>query len=120
MFVPQRMYEPYTLADRDRYIQRVTLSPPIIFMVDGPFEWGLPVADALKGDVRRLRDKDDFVFEDSGPSVSVRIQVRWILPKIVSVSDPRRYSGRDTAPTPARFLPETFVRRKAPSLEGDW
>ncbi|KIJ62031.1 hypothetical protein HYDPIDRAFT_169402 [Hydnomerulius pinastri MD-312] len=72
-FVPQSLYKPYTAADRERYIEQAVLSEPIIFMMEQPFEWGIPLNDALKGDMYRLLDKDEPVFEDCGPSVSVRI-----------------------------------------------
>ncbi|KIL00745.1 hypothetical protein PAXRUDRAFT_598813 [Paxillus rubicundulus Ve08.2h10] len=69
MFVPQKLYKPPT----QRYIEGVTLSPPIIFLTEGPSEWGIPLVDALNGELRRLLGKDDLVLEDCGPSVSIRI-----------------------------------------------
>ncbi|KAG7443628.1 uncharacterized protein BT62DRAFT_878195, partial [Guyanagaster necrorhizus] len=74
LFVPQLMYKPHTSSDRRRYVEEVNLDPPIYFWVQDPSECGLPLSDALHSRVRRLIDRDEPMFKDRGPSVSVRIE----------------------------------------------
>jgi len=74
IFVPQRMYKPHTGSDRRRYVEEVRLSLPIIFEVEHPSEWGIPLDDALKSRTRRLVDKDGLMFDGCGPSVSIRLE----------------------------------------------
>ncbi|KAF9245291.1 hypothetical protein BU15DRAFT_41057, partial [Melanogaster broomeanus] len=73
IFVPQILYKPQTEADNERYIEKVILLPPIIFVTERPFEWGIPLQDVLAGNVNRLLDRSELVLEDCGPSVSIRI-----------------------------------------------
>ncbi|KAK0446710.1 hypothetical protein EV421DRAFT_215880 [Armillaria borealis] len=73
-FVPQIMYKPHTSSDRRRYVEEVNLDPPIYFWVQDPSECGLALSDALHSRVRRLIDRDEPMFKDRGPSVSVRIE----------------------------------------------
>lgn len=74
-FVPQTLYRPLTEADKERYVEQVILSPPIIFMTKEPFEWGIPLEDILDGKMQRLVDKDVPVLQNCGPSVSIRMNV---------------------------------------------
>lgn len=78
-FIPQRMYKPHTGSDRRRYVEQVPLSPPIIFEVDHPCEWGIDLDDALKCRTKRLVDRDALMFEGCGPSVSIRLEVRTLF-----------------------------------------
>ncbi|KAG1746700.1 uncharacterized protein EDB91DRAFT_1049172 [Suillus paluster] len=74
VYIPQIIYQPYTEADRVRYIQKADLKEPIIFMTAHPNQWGIPLDDAIKAKMKDLLDKDDSMFEDCGPSVSIRLQ----------------------------------------------
>jgi hypothetical protein len=74
-FVPQRLYRPFTEADKERYLERVSLSAPIIFVTKEPFEWGISLEDVRNGKTRHLVDKEVAVLQDCGPSVSIRINV---------------------------------------------
>lgn len=76
IFIPQRMYKPHTGSDRRRYVEEVRLSPPIVFEVEHPSEWGIPLDDAIKCRTKRLLEKDALMFEGCGPSVSIRLEVR--------------------------------------------
>lgn len=76
-FVPQKLYKPFTETDKERYLERVTLSAPIIFETKEPLEWGISVEDIRKGKMRRLVDKDVLVLHDCGPSVCIRINVSF-------------------------------------------
>ena len=69
------MYEPHTASDRRRYVEEVRLSPPVLFEVEHPSEWGIALDDALKFRTKRLLDKDALMFEGLGPSVSIRLEV---------------------------------------------
>ena len=73
-FVPQTVYQPYTEADRKRYIRDVELQETIFFHSDISSEFGISLDDALKQRLRHLKDKDDQMFIGCGPSVSIRIQ----------------------------------------------
>jgi hypothetical protein len=71
------MYNPHknTGSKRRRYVEPVSLSAPIFFEVDHPSERGIALDDALKSRTDRLVDKDALMFEDCGPSVSIRLEV---------------------------------------------
>ncbi|KIJ60484.1 hypothetical protein HYDPIDRAFT_98644 [Hydnomerulius pinastri MD-312] len=73
-FVPQRVYQPYTKADRLRYVRDAQLKEPIFFYSSQPSEWGISLGDALKARLKQLKDKDEAVFIGCGPSVSIRLQ----------------------------------------------
>lgn len=74
-FIPQKMYRPHTTSDIKRYIEEVSLDPPIIFWMEGPEECGIPLTDALHSRTKRLLNHDKEVFEGRGPSVSIRLEV---------------------------------------------
>lgn len=73
--VPQKMYKPHTQSDRRRYVEEVELEPPIMFYLQGPAECGIPLRDALTGKYIKLVGRDDPMFRERGPSVSIRL--RW-------------------------------------------
>lgn len=75
-FVPQRLYKPFTEADKERYLERVSLSAPIIFVAkETALEWGISLEDVRNGKTQHLVDKDIPVLQDCGPSVAIRINV---------------------------------------------
>ncbi|KAG2113169.1 uncharacterized protein F5147DRAFT_64536 [Suillus discolor] len=74
IYIPQSIYQPYTEADRVRYIEKADLKEPIIFKTAHPDQWGIALDDALKAKMKDLLDKDDNMFENCGPSVSIRLQ----------------------------------------------
>lgn len=71
------MYKPHTGSDRRRYVEEVRLSMPIIFQMEQPYEYGIPLDDALKCRTKRLIEKDALMFDGCGPSVSIRLEVRY-------------------------------------------
>jgi hypothetical protein len=75
LFIPQQMYKPHTNSDRRRYVEEVGLEEPIRFFCENPEECGISLDDALRSRVKRLRQKEEPVFEDRGPSVSIRLEV---------------------------------------------
>jgi hypothetical protein len=77
MPVPQKMYKPHTQSDRRRYVEEVELEPPIMFYLQSPSECGIPLRDALTGKYIRLMGRDDPMFRERGPSVSIRLRVSY-------------------------------------------
>lgn len=75
IWVPQKVYQPYTEADRKRYITDCDLRQTIYFFSSAPYDWGITLEDALRFRLKDLQDKDDAMFEGCGPSVSIRIEV---------------------------------------------
>lgn len=74
-FVPQPMYKPHTTSDRKRYVEEVLLEAPLFFYSDHPTQCGILLKDALQSRTKKLRDRDQVVFEGRGPSVSIRLEV---------------------------------------------
>ncbi|OBZ74132.1 hypothetical protein A0H81_05848 [Grifola frondosa] len=70
--VPQKVYTPHTLDDRRRYVEKVQLDEPIMFM-RSPEGSGISLQDALSNNFAQLVGSDDLMFENSGPSVSIRL-----------------------------------------------
>jgi len=73
-FVPQQMYKPHTTSDRKRYVEEVLLEAPLFFYSDHPTQCGILLKDALQSRTKKLRDRDQVVFEGRGPSVSIRLE----------------------------------------------
>ncbi|KZV68960.1 hypothetical protein PENSPDRAFT_633727 [Peniophora sp. CONT] len=71
--IPQSKYRPHIAADRDRYVNKVQLHDPICFNTTDPAVVGIGLSDALAGKYQQLDDRDDRLFQQSGPSVSIRI-----------------------------------------------
>ncbi|TFY76503.1 hypothetical protein EWM64_g7510 [Hericium alpestre] len=71
--VPQRRYKPHTTSDRRRYVDEVQLEEPILFYMAKPYEEGISMNDALHNRFSRLHDRDEAMFKERGPSISVRI-----------------------------------------------
>lgn len=77
VFVPQKMYQPHTGADRRRYVEGLPLMPPVVFELKHPDQYGVSLADALGQRMKYLQDKDELMFVNCGPSASIRIEVRF-------------------------------------------
>ena len=73
--MPQKRYRPLTSSDRRRYVDEVNLEPSITFFMQKPDEAGIPLEDAMHGRFARLFSRDERMFQERGPSVSVRINV---------------------------------------------
>ncbi|KAF7430533.1 hypothetical protein PC9H_006241 [Pleurotus ostreatus] len=71
--VPQQMYRPHTNSDRRRYVEDVKLEGPMYFYMEHGV-CGISLSDALHSRVRKLRGRDETVFEGRGPSVSIRLE----------------------------------------------
>ena len=88
--VPQKRYKPHTSSDRRRYVEEVQLDPSIYFYMSKPGELGIPLRDALHGRFAKLVGRDDRMFQERGPSVSVRLNVS-IISRSFAVSPAQVY-----------------------------
>jgi hypothetical protein len=100
-FIPQKVYQPYTEADRLRYIQEITLKKTIFFYSQS--ELGILLDDALKQRLKHLDDKDEPMFVGCGPSVSIRLQA--CSGSLVQIHQPvtHIYSGQATVLGRSKF-----------------
>ena len=73
--IPQTIYRPPTASDRRRYIDDVHLEPPIVFETQRIPYLGFSLGDALKSYFIDLKGRDDLMFVNRGPSISIRLQV---------------------------------------------
>ena len=87
MLVPQKTYRPNTQSDRRRYVDEVELEAPIMFHMQNPDRCGMSLVDALHSRFMNLCDRDDHMFEQRGPSVSIRLMV--CLGRVVSMRHPQ-------------------------------
>lgn len=69
--VPQKMYHPITQSN----IKEVQLEQPIMFFITSPNNLGLSCCDTLNSCLTHLHDRDDQMFTNCGPSVSICVQV---------------------------------------------
>ena len=77
--MPQKRYKPHTSSDRRRYVEEVQLEPSIFFYMSKPDELGIPLRDALHGRFAKLVARDEPMFQERGPSISVRLNVSLTL-----------------------------------------
>ncbi|KAM6488984.1 hypothetical protein JOM56_015537, partial [Amanita muscaria] len=119
IFIPQRLYKPITIK---RYVEEVSLDPPIFFWMDGPEECGISLTDSLHGRTKRLRDRDKEVFEHLGPSVSIRLEWpgyrQWSrqIPTMDYKSPPRPISVTKLCKHVAKCV-QRFIERQHCELE---
>ncbi|KAF8889370.1 hypothetical protein BD779DRAFT_1521163 [Infundibulicybe gibba] len=124
-FVQQHMYKPHTNSDRKRYVEEVELEAPIHFWVDHPEECGIPLLDALHSRVRRLRNRDETVFEGRGPSVSIRLEWpgyrQWSrqIPTRDFRSPPGPITRAKLAKNVAKCVQRFILERQTHALEDD-
>lgn len=78
LIVPQKTYRPNTQSDRRRYVEEIVLEQPIMFYAQHPEGCGINCKDAMNSKFSRLIDRDDSMFINRGPSVSIRINVRGL------------------------------------------
>lgn len=76
--IPQKIYRPNTQSDRRRYVEEVALEQPIMFFMQQPEGCGISCRDALTSKFANLVGRDDAMFKQRGPSVSIRINVRSV------------------------------------------
>ena len=107
--VPQKRYKPHTSSDRRRYVDEVNLEQSISFFMQRPDEEGIPLRDAMHGRFARLLSREELMFKERGPSISVRINVS---PALHSKAVPQlcalmlyKTSGRATNPGAVRYPP---------------
>lgn len=77
--VPQKVYRPSTQSDRPRSVDKFEPEPPIMFLTQHPDGCGINCRDAMNSRSSRLHGRDDSMFQNRGPSVSIRINVCALL-----------------------------------------
>ncbi|OCH87372.1 hypothetical protein OBBRIDRAFT_736260 [Obba rivulosa] len=130
IFVPQKTYKPHTQSDRRRYVEDVELEAPIIFYTQGPSGCGIPLRDALNSRFMRLMGRDDLMFQNRGPSVSIRLMWPGYAPwsRQIPTRDFRSPPGpitrsklaKNVAKTIQRFIDEMEGRRMEDETEARW
>jgi len=123
--VPQKRYKPHTSSDRRRYVDEVNLEPSIHFYMQNPDEAGIPLKDAMHGRFARLHSRDEPMFQERGPSISVRINWPGYQPwsRQIPTRDFRNPPGpitraklaKNVAKSVARFI----VEHKGRQMEED-
>jgi hypothetical protein len=73
--VPQTPYKPKSASDKRRYVDGVEFHDPIWFFSVHPDELGFSLEEARQSRFTRLQNREDRVFRDIGPSISVRVSV---------------------------------------------
>jgi len=120
-FIPQSMYKPHTTSDRKRYVEEVLLEAPLFFYLDQPTQCGILLKDALQSRTKKLRNRDQVVFEGRGPSVSIRLEVSTTSPSgFCSQLSLSLSSGLGTDDGVGRSLPRTSVVLPDPSPSPNW
>ncbi|CCM07076.1 uncharacterized protein FIBRA_09400 [Fibroporia radiculosa] len=130
LLVPQRTYRPHTQSDRRRYVEEVELEPPIMFLVQNPEGCGIPLRDALNSKFMRLVDRDDLMFRQRGPSVSIRLMwpgyTQWSrqIPTRDFRSPPgpitRSKLAKNVAKTIERFIQEMQSQQMEEDADPRW
>ena len=125
LFVPQKTYRPHTISDRRRYVDEVELEAPILFFSNKPVGCGILLRDAISSRFSTLEGRDDAMFQGRGPSVSIRLNVRYSFQRprcdaAVHLLMEDVNSGRATRPGVGRSRPETSVARLSLSHGLSW
>ncbi|GBE86470.1 hypothetical protein SCP_0903490 [Sparassis crispa] len=128
--VPQRTYRPHTQSDRRRYVEEVKLEEPIMFFTTDPAVCGIPLCDALTSKFMRLVGRDDLMFVNRGPSVSIRLMWPGYVPwsRQIPTRDFRTPPGpitrsklaKNVAKTIQRFLDEMQQQRMEEDADRRW
>jgi len=128
--VPQKRYKPHTSSDRRRYVDEVNLEPSIHFFMQKPDEEGIPLRDAMHGRFARLVSRDEPMFQERGPSISVRINWPGYQPwsRQIPTRDFRNPPGpitraklaKNVAKSVARFITEHKGRQMEEDGDPAW
>ena len=118
--IKQRPYRPNTQSDRRRYVEEVDLERPIMFLAANGETCGIRCSDAMSSRFSSLYGRDDPMFENRGPSVSIRLMVRrsFIYTYISLIL--MIISGRAMLPGAARSQPATSGVPHSPSPAPNW
>ena len=126
VMLPQRTYRPHTQSDRRRYVEEVILEQPIMFYMQNPQGCGISCRDALNSKFMRLVGRDDQMFNNRGPSVSIRLMWPGYAPwsRQIPTRDFRTPPGpitrsklaKNVAKTVQRFLDVSDVPINNPNI----
>lgn len=75
--IPQIKYRPATASDHRRYVMETDLLDPVYFTMSRRNRIGISLVDALHVRVGELDGKDDACVDNCGPSISLRLLVRY-------------------------------------------
>ncbi|PSS31026.1 hypothetical protein PHLCEN_2v2439 [Hermanssonia centrifuga] len=109
--IPQKPYRPHTQSDRRRYVEEVELEGPIMFYMANPAACGIPLKDAVNCKFARLDGRDDQMFVQCGPSISIRLM--W--PGYVSWS--RQIPTRDFRSPPGPITRSKLAKNVAKTIQ---
>jgi hypothetical protein len=125
--IPQKRY---TSSDRRRYVDEVNLEPSINFYMQKPDEERIPLSDAMHGRFARLVSRDEPMFQERGPSISVRINWPGYQPwgRQIPTRDFRNPPGpitraklaKNVAKSVARFIAEHKGRQMEEDGDPAW
>jgi len=73
LVIPQKVYRPSTQSHSRRYVTESISETAIMFYTKTPKGCGIPCRDALASKFSNLVGRDDRMFENRGPSVSIRL-----------------------------------------------
>ncbi|CDO77674.1 hypothetical protein BN946_scf184969.g25 [Trametes cinnabarina] len=135
--VPQPDYKPHTQSDRPRYVEEAELEGPIFFwtlFTDGSGRTfktlGIPLLDAFNSRFVDLMDRDDPMFQERGPQVSIRINWPGYAPwgRQIPTRDfrspplpvTRSKLARNVAKTVQRFILEMDGRAMDDNAQEAW
>ncbi|KAJ3526213.1 hypothetical protein NM688_g8286 [Phlebia brevispora] len=128
--IPQRTYRPHTQSDRRRYVEEVELEAPIMFYMSHPDRLGIPCRDALNCRFAQLAGRDDQMFINRGPSVSIRLMWPGYAPwsRQIPTRDFRSPPGpitrsklaKNVAKTVQRFIEEMRVKPMEEEADARW
>jgi len=148
ILVPQQTYQPLMQSDRRRYVEEVQLDEPIMFYaqypngsahsvdphagigMQQPSSCGIPLRDALHNRFNVLVGREDLMFENRGPSVSIRLLWPGYAPwsRQIPTRDFRTPPGpitraklaKNVAKTIERFIQEMDGQPMGNGAEAGW
>ncbi|VDC03197.1 unnamed protein product [Peniophora sp. CBMAI 1063] len=123
--IPQRRYQPLTASDRRRYVEEVDLQTSILFnSLDSE---GFPLKDALNHRYGALEAREEPMFVQHGPSISLRLNWPGYQPwtRQIPTRDFRNPPGpitrdkltKNVAKSVQRFIEEQKSREIEPAEE---
>ncbi|KAN0129303.1 hypothetical protein V8E53_012884 [Lactarius tabidus] len=128
--VPQKRYRPHTSSDRCRNADKVHLEQPIHFYMQKPDEEGISLKDAMHGRFARLVSRDEPMFQERGPSISIRINWPGYQPwsrqiptrdfRNPPMSITRSKLAKNVAKSVARFIAEHKGRQMEEGIDLAW
>jgi len=132
--VPQTRFRPYTSSTVEperRYVDKTILQAPVYFFVGSPNDQkpGIPLPEAIMSNFVHLYDRDEQLFQGSGPSISVRLSwkgyqewFRQIPTRDLRSPGPitKAKLAKNVAKSVQRFIEEHKDRKMEPGADLRW